>query len=167
MLILKEKMMTDKITHVIVKTDVVDLTFTRTQVTDSSYIDRCTLDFEASTYPYYLSIIQESHRAPDIYELAVIDPLTGNLMYNHPLAVHLQDITNSADDEVVFPMKLDDLNKVLANCRIDANILHIMHVKKPLFEKVKEALFDTDATRLIDRINESGNETRSAAKWNN
>ena len=55
--------MTDKITHVIVKTDVVDLTFTRTQVTDSSYIDRCSLNFEDATYPYYLSIIQESHRA--------------------------------------------------------------------------------------------------------
>jgi len=156
--------MTDKITHVIVKTDVVDLTFTRTQVNDDSHIDRCSLNFEDSTYPYYLSIIQESRRAPDIYELAVVDPLTGNLMFNHPLAVHLQDITNSADDEVVFPMKFDVLNKVLASCRIDANVLHIMHVQKPLFEKVKEALFDTDATRLIDRINEVGDETRSAAK---
>ena len=160
--------MTDKITHVIVKTDVVDLTFTRTQVTDNSYIDRCSLNFEDATYPYYLSIIQESHRAPDIYELAVIDPLTGNLMYNHPLSVHLQDITNSPDDEVVFPIKLDVLNKVLKSCQIDANVLHIMHVQKPLFEKVKEALFNTDDTRLIDRINEAGDNTRSAAKpWEN
>ena len=156
--------MTDKITHVIVKTDVVDLTFTRTKVTDTAYIDRCCLDFEEATYPFYLSIIQESHRAPDIYELAVQDPLTGNLMYNHPLSVHLQDITNSPDDEVVFPMKLEVLNKVLKSCQIDANVLHIMHVKKPLFEKVKEALFNTDDTRLIDRINEAGDNTRSAAK---
>ena len=156
--------MTDKITHVIVKTDVVDLTFTRTKVTDTAYIDRCCLDFEEATYPFYLSIIQESHHAPDIYELAVQDPLTGNLMYNHPLSVHLQDITNSPDDEVVFPMKLEVLNKVLKSCQIDANVLHIMHVKKPLFEKVKEALFNTDDTRLIDRINEAGDNTRSAAK---
>ena len=86
-----------KVSHKIIKADIIDLTFTREYVskTKDTYIDRCCLDLSDSTYPFYLSIIQESHYNSDIYEVAVQNPLTGNLMYNHPLAVHLQNETNS------------------------------------------------------------------------
>jgi len=148
-------------THVIVKTDVLDLTFTRTDIgtcllddQDPVWIDNCLLDLSASTYPFYLSIMRESHFKDGIFELAVQNPLTGNLMFNHPLAVHLQGITNSPDDEVVFRMSLETLNKVLKLVQLEVNQLHIMHVQEPLFKSIKRNLLTKADVETIARVDE-------------
>ena len=144
----------DTTTHTIIKTEVIDLTFTRDHVSKDkkTYIDRCCLDLSDSTYPFYLSIIQESHYKPNIFELAVQNPLTGNLMYNHPLAVHLQDITKSDDYETVFRMNLTTLNNVLKLVQIDANQLYIYHVKEPLYETIKKNLLTKAEVKTVKKV---------------
>lgn len=151
-----------KVSHKIVKTDVIDLTFTREYVskTKDTYIDRCCLDLSDSTYPFYLSIIQESHYKPDIYELAVQNPLTGNLMYNHPLAVHLQKESNSDDYETVFRFNLKELNKILKLVQIDSNKLHIMHVIHPLFETIKTNLLTKADVKTVEKIEDLNDQPR-------
>ena len=151
-----------KVSHKIIKADVIDLTFTREYVskTKDTYIDRCCLDLSDSTYPFYLSIIQESHYNSDIYEVAVQNPLTGNLMYNHPLAVHLQGITNSDDYETVYRMDLETLNKVLNLVQIDSNQLHIMHVVHPLFETIKTQLLTKADVKTVEKIEDLNDQPR-------